>query len=63
MRNDGFVTGMVAGLVVGAVMVMAMSPGVRQPVMESAGKMSRRMRKMWRRGANAADEMMPEDVF
>lgn len=63
MRNDGYVTGMVTGAAIGALIVMAMTPDIRRPVMRGADVMGDRMRKMWNRGADAAEDMVPEDVF
>ncbi len=63
MRNDGFVTGMMTGVAIGALMVMAMSPDMRRPVVRGAGMMGERMRKMWNRSVDAVEDMVPEDVF
>lgn len=62
MRNDGFWTGILTGAAIGALMMVAMSPGLRRPVMRGAGEMGDRMRGMWNRGA-AATEAMVEDVL
>lgn len=65
-NNDGFMSGMVAGLALGAVMVMALTPSVRRPVIQGATEWGGRMRKMMnRRGdqmMDAVEEMMPGDM-
>jgi len=61
-NNEGFWTGMIAGAAVGAMIMMAVSPDLRRPMMRNAGEMGDRMRGAWRRGANAAEEMA-EDVL
>lgn len=62
MRNNGFMTGIMAGAALGALMVLALSPQVRGPVMQGAGDMGDRMRKMWRRTGNRMEELPPGDV-
>ncbi|HWI65200.1 MAG TPA: hypothetical protein VNT75_25500, partial [Symbiobacteriaceae bacterium] len=67
LRNDNFVSGMVTGVALGALVVLAMSPQVRRPVMEGANQLGGRMRKMWNRQGNqmaeAVDNMMPGDTM
>ncbi len=62
MRNqNGFLSGMLAGLALGSLVVIALTPQVRGPVMEGMGEMGERMSgmgRMWRRGMGA---MMPGD--
>lgn len=66
MRNEGngFLTGMMTGAALGALMVMALTPQVRGPMMQGMGAMGGRMRKMTRRGtmANMVEAMMPGDA-
>ncbi|MFZ5826284.1 MAG: hypothetical protein ACOY94_18465 [Bacillota bacterium] len=66
MRNEGngFLTGMMTGAALGALVVMAMTPQVRQPVMQGMGAVGNRMRRMMRRGnmTNMVDAMMPGDA-
>lgn len=67
MRNgDGFVAGLVAGAVIGAAVVMMVSPGLRRETVDTMGDMmsgmGNRMGRMWRRGRNAAQDMMPEEM-
>lgn len=61
-NNDGFVSGMVAGVALGALVMLAMTPQVRGPVMDATGQLGGRMRKMWRRGDNMMEEMMPGET-
>ena len=58
MRNDNFVSGMVTGVALGALVVLAMSPQVRRPVMDGASQVGNRMRKMWNRQGDQMGEMM-----
>lgn len=62
MRSDGFWTGVMTGAAIGALMMVAMSPDLRRPVMRGAGDVGDRMRGVWRRGADAT-EAMAEDVL
>jgi hypothetical protein len=62
LRRDSFVSGVIAGAALGALLVVAISPQVRRPVMAGAGQMGNRMRKMMRRGRRAAEEMIPEEI-
>lgn len=62
-NNDGFIAGMVTGAAVGALIVMAMSPDIRRPMMRSANQMGDRMRKMVNRSTDNMEDMVPEDVF
>jgi len=55
-------TGILTGVAIGALLAMAMSPQIRRPVMDGASRMGDRMSKMWRRGQNQAQEMMPGDM-
>lgn len=59
MRNNGFVSGILTGMALGALIVMAVTPQVRSPMMEGAGELGDRMRRMMRRGENMMDDMMP----
>jgi hypothetical protein len=62
-QNNAFVTGMLTGAAIGALMVVALSPQVREPVMEGMGAMvGGRMRKMMRRGSEMVGAMMPGDA-
>lgn len=49
MRNNGFMTGVIAGAALGALFVVMMAPNAREPLMDGAGQLGNRMRKMWRR--------------
>jgi hypothetical protein len=64
LRNGGFTSGMLAGFALGSLIVLAMTPQVRVPMMDGAGEMGNRMgsrmRRMWRKGADMADDMIPE---
>jgi gas vesicle protein len=60
LRNNGLVTGMIAGAAIGAMVVMAMTPELRKPVIRTAGDMGDRMRKMVNRRADQAEQMMDE---
>jgi hypothetical protein len=66
LRNGGFTSGMLAGVALGSLIVLAMMPQVRGPMMDGAGEMGNRMgsrmRRMWRRGAHMAEEMIPEEI-
>lgn len=62
MRNEGLVTGMIAGAALGAIVVMAMTPDLRRPVMRTAGDVGDRMRKMVNRRADQAEQIM-DDAF
>jgi hypothetical protein len=66
LRNGGFTSGMIAGAAIGGLIVLAMIPQVRVPMMDGAGEMGnqmgRRMRRMWRKGAHMAEEMIPEEL-
>ena len=46
MRNDGFASGMAAGLALGAVIVLALTPSTRRPMIQGATQLGGRMRKM-----------------
>ncbi|MFZ5814394.1 MAG: hypothetical protein ACOY93_03720 [Bacillota bacterium] len=63
-ENNGFVTGMVAGAALGALMVMALTPQARRPVMEGMNRMmeNRMMRRMVRRGGDMMEAMVPGDA-
>lgn len=61
-NNDGFMAGVIAGVALGALMVAAFTPQVRQPMMEGAGQLGNRMRKMWNRGGDMMEDMMPGDA-
>lgn len=65
MRNDNFVSGMVTGVALGALVVLAMSPQVRRPVMDGASQLGNRMRKMWKRSdaADMMENMVPGDTM
>lgn len=64
MRNgNGFVAGMIAGAAIGALAVLSMTPQARRPIMQGAGDMGDRMRKMWRRTSDAAAEAIPDDLI
>ena len=54
-------TGVIAGAALGALMVMMMAPDSRQPIMDGAGRLGNRMRKMWKQGGEQVQEMMPTD--
>lgn len=62
--NNAFVTGMLTGAAIGALMVVAMTPQVRQPVMHSMGSMGNRMRGMMGRAnmGEMVEAMMPGDA-
>lgn len=63
--NNAFVTGMLTGAAIGALMVVALSPQVREPVMQGMGAIGNRMRRMTRRGMHMGDmleAMMPGDA-
>jgi len=60
LRNEGLVTGMIAGAALGAMVVMAMTPELRKPVIRTAGDMGDRMRKMVNRRADQAERIMDE---
>lgn len=65
MRNDGFVSGMAAGLALGAVIVLALTPSTRRPVIDGATQLGGRMRKLMGNGGqlmDAVEEMMPGDM-
>jgi len=53
---------MIAGAALGAIVVMAMTPELRRPVMRTAGDMGDRMRKMVNRRAEQAEQIM-DDAF
>jgi hypothetical protein len=61
LRNDGFSSGLLAGVALGAVVMLAMAPQVRRPVMEGAGDMTDRMRRMWRKRDDMMENMLPGD--
>lgn len=61
MRNDGMMTGLLAGAALGALVVLAMSPRMRRPMMNQMGDMGDRMRGVWRRGARTMEDVMPTD--
>lgn len=61
MRNNGFASGIIAGMALGALVVMALTPQVRRPVMEGASEMGDRMRRMFRRKGEMMEDMMPGD--
>ena len=56
MNNDRFVSGMLAGVALGALVVLAMSPQARGPMMNGASQLGNRMRNMW----GKRDEMMDQ---
>lgn len=61
--NNGFVTGILTGAAIGALMVVALSPEVRGPMMQGMGSMGKGMRRMMGR-TNMGDmlgAMMPGD--
>ncbi|HYF95927.1 MAG TPA: hypothetical protein VD969_27255 [Symbiobacteriaceae bacterium] len=62
MRNDSFVSGMVTGVALGALVVLAMSPQVRRPMIDGASQWGSRMRKMWNRSGNQMGEMVENMV-
>ncbi len=66
MRNDGFASGMAAGLALGAVIVLALTPSTRRPMIQGATQLGGRMRKMMGNGGSqlmdAVEEMMPGDM-
>lgn len=57
--NNSFMSGMMAGLALGAIMVIALTPQVRQPMAQSMGSMGSRMRRVWHDGADMVSAMMP----
>lgn len=57
MRNNGFVSGMMAGMALGAMLLVALSPGVRHPMMAGMGRMGRMMRR-----SDMMNAMMPGDA-
>jgi gas vesicle protein len=61
LRNDGMMTGLLAGAALGALVVLAMSPRMRRPMMNQMGDVGDRMRGVWRRGARAMEDVMPGD--
>ena len=61
-NNNGFVVGMIAGAAIGALTVMSLTPQVRKPIMQGAGDMGNRMRKMWRRTSDAAFAAIPDEL-
>lgn len=62
-NTDSFVTGMLTGAAIGALMVVALAPQVRGPMMNGMGQVGSRMRRMMRRGGtNMMEAMMPGDA-
>jgi gas vesicle protein len=62
LRNDGFVSGVLTGVALGALMVVALSPDTRRPIMQGANQLGGQMRKLMRRGTQQMAEMMPGDL-
>lgn len=60
--NNAFISGMMAGVALGAMMVVALTPQVRQPVVQGMGRMGSRMRRAWNDGAERLSDMMPGDA-
>lgn len=61
-NNEGFMSGLLTGVALGAMVVMAMSPQVRRPMVNGASQLGNRMQKMWRRNDRAMDQMVPGDL-
>lgn len=49
-------------MALGAMVVLAIAPQVRQPMMDGMGQMGGRVRKMMRGGADMVSAMMPGDA-
>ncbi|HYF79443.1 MAG TPA: hypothetical protein VD973_20245 [Symbiobacteriaceae bacterium] len=63
MGNDRFVTGLMTGVALGALVALAMSPQVREPMMNGASELGNRMQKMWRKKGEMMEDMMPEGTM
>ncbi len=59
--NGAFVSGVLAGVALGAILVVALTPQTRQPVMQGMSRMGRGMRRMWNDGVDAMAAAMPGD--
>ncbi|HWI53130.1 MAG TPA: hypothetical protein VNT01_13400 [Symbiobacteriaceae bacterium] len=64
MRSDNFVSGMLTGAALGALVVLAMAPQVRRPMMDGAMDMGTRMKKMWKRNdmGEMVENMVPDTM-
>lgn len=65
-NNGAFISGILAGVALGAILVIALTPQTRQPMMQEMGRMGNRMRRMWREGvdtmADAVADAIPGDM-
>lgn len=59
--NGAFVSGVLAGVALGAILVVALTPQTRQPVMQGMSRMGRGIRRMWNDGVDAMAAAMPGD--
>ena len=60
--NGAFISGVLAGLALGAILVVALTPQTRQPVMQGMSRMGTGMRRMWNDGVDAVADAMTGDV-
>ncbi|MEW8979998.1 MAG: hypothetical protein AB2385_16550 [Symbiobacterium sp.] len=58
-NNGAFISGILAGMALGAILVIALTPQTRQPMMQGMGRMGQQMRRMWRDGVDAVADAMP----
>lgn len=61
--NGAFISGMLAGLALGAILVVALTPQTRQPVMQGINRMGRGMRRMWNDSVDAVTDAVADTVM